>query len=130
VNQRRLVHRWRRYLSFEGYSVELRPDVLPKLHHAGENGSKCDGGREGLADLASALERVSGTRVRAQLAMPIFLRRLFLNDLHHMFLYFETQGLTAEPDALKNVIADPLSAEDWFRFHNRYANGDSIVPGT
>jgi uncharacterized protein YbjT (DUF2867 family) len=83
-----------------------------------------------LADLASALERVSGTRVRAQLAMPIFLRRLFLNDLHHMFLYFENQGLTAEPDDLKNVIADPLSAEDWFRFHNRYANGDPIVPGT
>jgi len=60
-----------------------------------------------LSDIASALERVSGTSVRSQLAMPIFLRRLFLNDLHHMCLYF--------------------AAEDWFRFHNRYANGEPII---
>jgi len=80
-----------------------------------------------LADLASALERVSGTRVRPQLAMPIFLRRLFLNDLHHMCLYFEEQGLSAEPDDFKKIVPDALSAEDWFRFHNRYANGEPIV---
>lgn len=41
-----------------------------------------------LGDIAEALEKVSGTKVRPQLAMPIFLRRLFLNDLHHMCLYF------------------------------------------
>lgn len=81
-----------------------------------------------LAALASALERVSGTKVRAQLAMPIFLRRLFLNDLHHMCLYFEQKGISAEPEDFKKVIADPLSAEDWFRFHNRYANGEPIIP--
>jgi taspase (threonine aspartase 1) len=80
-----------------------------------------------LSDIASALERVSGTRVRPQLAMPIFLRRLFLNDLHHMCLYFEERGLSAEPDEFKKVIPDAFSAEDWFRFHNRYANGEPIV---
>jgi len=80
-----------------------------------------------LSDLAKALEKVSGTRVRAQLAMPIILRRLFLNDLHHMCLYFEEQGLSAEPEDFKKVIPDALSAEDWFRFHNRYADGNPIV---
>ena len=80
-----------------------------------------------LADIASALERVSGTRVQPQLAMPIFLRRLFLNDLHHMCLYFEEQGLSAEPDEFKKIVPDAFSAEDWFRFHNRYANGEPIV---
>jgi len=80
-----------------------------------------------LSDIASALERVSGTRVRAQLAMPIFMRRLLLNDLHHMCLYFEEKGLSAEPDEFKRVIPDAFSAEDWFRFHNRYANGEPIV---
>lgn len=80
-----------------------------------------------LSDLAIALERVSGTKVRPQLAMPVFLRRLFLNDLHHMCLYFEEQGITAEPEDFKKVVPDALSAEDWFRFHNRYANGEPIV---
>jgi hypothetical protein len=59
--------------------------------------------------------------------MPIALRRLFLNDLHHMCLYFEQKGITAEPEDFKKVIPDPLSAEDWVRFHNRYANGEPIV---
>ena len=81
-----------------------------------------------LVAIASALERVSGVMVRPQLAMPIFLRRLFLNDLHHMCLYFEEQGISSEPEDFKKVIPDPLSAEAWFRFHNRYANGESIVP--
>jgi len=81
-----------------------------------------------LVDLASALERVSGTKVSPRLAMPLLLRRLFLNDLHHMCLYFEQQGISAEPEDFKRVIPDPLSAEDWFRFHNRYANGEPIVP--
>ena len=81
-----------------------------------------------LSDLAAALEQVSGVKVRAQLAMPIFLRRLFLNDLHHMCLYFEGHGISSEPEDFKKVIPEPLSAEAWFRFHNRYANGEPIVP--
>lgn len=81
-----------------------------------------------LADLAAALARVSGITVRPRLAMPLVLRRLFLNDLHHMCLYFEQQGISAEPEDLKQVIPHPLTAEDWFRFHNRYANGEPILP--
>jgi uncharacterized protein YbjT (DUF2867 family) len=86
------------------------------------------GWKGNLSDIAVALEKVSGTSVRAQLAMPIFLRRLFLNDLHHMCLYFEGHGLSAEAEDFKTVVSDPLSAEDWFRFHNRYANGEPIIP--
>jgi len=81
-----------------------------------------------FADLAAALQRVSGVKVRPRLAMPILLRGLFLNDLHHMCLYFEKQGISSTPKDFKRVIPDPLSAEDWFRFHNRYANGDPILP--
>ena len=66
--------------------------------------------------------------VKAKLAMPIFLRRVLLNDLHHMFLYSEVQkGPRDTPEAFKKIVPDALSAEDWFRFHGRYANGETIV---
>ena len=81
-----------------------------------------------LNQVAAALSKVSGIPVKAKLAMPIFLRRLFLNDLHHMFLYYEVQkGPRGTPEEFKKVVPDPLSAEDWFRFHGRYANGERIA---
>jgi uncharacterized protein YbjT (DUF2867 family) len=81
-----------------------------------------------LNQVAAALSQVSGIPVKAKLAMPIFLRRLFLNDLHHMFLYYEEEkGPRGTPAAFKKVVPDALSAEDWFRFHNRYADGSPIV---
>jgi len=68
------------------------------------------------------------TAAEDKLAMPIFLRRLFLNDLHHMFLYYEVQkGPRGTPEAFKKVVPDALSAEDWFRFHGRYSNGEKIA---
>jgi uncharacterized protein YbjT (DUF2867 family) len=82
-----------------------------------------------LNQVAAALSKVSGVPVKAKLAMPLFLRRLFLKDLHHMFLYFEVQkGPCGTPEAFKKVVPDALSAEDWFRFHRRYANGERIAP--
>jgi uncharacterized protein YbjT (DUF2867 family) len=81
-----------------------------------------------LRQVAAALSKVSGVPVKARLAMPIFLRRLFLNDVHHMFLYYEVQkGPRGTPEAFKKVVPDALSAEDWFRFHNRYADGTPIT---
>jgi len=81
-----------------------------------------------LNQVAVALSKVSGVPVKARLAMPIFLRRLFLNDLHHMFLYYEVQkGPRGTPEAFKKILPDALSAEDWFRFHNRYADGTPIA---
>ena len=82
-----------------------------------------------LNKVAAALSKVSGVPVKAKLAMPIFLRRLLLNDLHHMFLYYEVQkGPRGTPEAFKSVVPDALSAEDWFRFHGLYANGERIAP--
>jgi uncharacterized protein YbjT (DUF2867 family) len=82
-----------------------------------------------LSQVAAALSKVSGVPVKAELAMPIFLRRLFLKDLHHMFLYYEVQkGPRGTPQAFKKILPDALSAEDWFRFHGQYANGEKIVP--
>ena len=81
-----------------------------------------------LAQTARALENVSGVKVKYSLAMPIFLRKLLLRDLHHMFLYFEDQkGPRGEPEDFKKVLPDAFSAEDWFRFHGTYANGEPIV---
>ena len=81
-----------------------------------------------LAQVAEALSKVSGVPVKAKLAMPIFFRRLFLKDLHHMFLYYEVQkGTLGTPEAFKKVLPDAMSAKDWFRFHGKYANGERIV---
>jgi len=79
-----------------------------------------------LSDVARALQTVGGVPVKARLAMPLFLRRLFLKDLHNMFLYFEAGGPQGSPDAFKKVVPDALSAEDWFRFHGSYSNGEKI----
>jgi uncharacterized protein YbjT (DUF2867 family) len=81
-----------------------------------------------LLQIAEALSKVSGVPVKAKLAMPIFLRRLFLKDLHHMFLYFEVQkGPRGTPAEFKKVLPEAMSAEDWFRFHGQYANGERIA---
>lgn len=81
-----------------------------------------------LSEVAKAMAKVSGVPVKAKLAMPIFLRRLFLKDLHHMFLYYEEQqGPRGTPEAFKKILPDALSAEDWFRFHGHYSNGEKIA---
>ena len=84
-----------------------------------------------LKQVAAALAKVSGVPVKAKLAVPVFLRRLLLNDLHHMFLYYEVQkGPRGTPEAFKKVVPDALSAEDWFRFHGRYSDGEKIAAET
>ena len=80
-----------------------------------------------LSAVAKALENVGGVPVKYKLAMPVFLRRLFLKDLHNMFLYFEAGGPKGSPADFKKIIPDALSAEDWFRFHGHYSNGKKIV---
>jgi len=86
------------------------------------------GWRGDLRQVAAALSKVSGVPLKARPAMPIFLRRLFLNDVHHMLLSYEVQkGSRGTPQAFKKVVPDALSAEDWFRFHNRYADGTPIT---
>ena len=76
------------------------------------------------------MSKVSGLPVKARLAMPMFLRRLLLKDLHHMFLYYEVQkGPRGTQQEFKKILPDALSAEDWFHFHGQYSNGDKIVQG-
>lgn len=79
-----------------------------------------------LSEVAKALEKVGGVPVKYKLAMPVFLRRLFLKDLHNMFLYFEAGGPKGSAADFKKIIPDALSAEDWFRFHGHYSNGEKI----
>jgi uncharacterized protein YbjT (DUF2867 family) len=81
-----------------------------------------------LSQVAVALERVGGVKVKFGLAMPIFLRKLFLKDLHYMFVYYEDQkGPKGEPEEFKKILPDAFNAEDWFRFHGTYSNGERIA---
>ena len=69
----------------------------------------------------------ASVRKRLKLAMPLWARRLFFKDLHHMFLYYEVEkGPKGKPEDFKKVVPGAMSAEDWFRFHGRYANGERI----
>ena len=81
-----------------------------------------------LSQVAEAFSKVSGIPVKAKLAMPKFFRKLFLKDLHHMFLYYEDEkGPKGSPEEFKKVLPDAMSAEDWFRFHGKYSNGEKIA---
>ena len=85
-----------------------------------------------LSQVAKALETAGGVPVSHSLAMPMCVRGLFLGqDLHHMCNYFEANGGVPRAQeriaAFKAVVPNALSAEDWFRFHNRYADGTKIV---
>jgi hypothetical protein len=81
-----------------------------------------------LATVAAALERVGGVKVKHGLAMPVWVRRLFLRELHYMCLMFEEGNPPGSCDTFKNVVPDAFSPEDWFRWYNRYSNGEPIVP--
>lgn len=88
--------------------------------------------RGDLKEVAAALEKVSGVKTKARLAMPRFLRRWFLPDLHAMFESYEgTWGellpKSTPADFKKAVPGAGMSAEEWFVFHGRYANGEKIV---
>lgn len=80
-----------------------------------------------LADVAKALETVSGTKVKHRLNMPLCIRSCMIPDLHNMCLYFETNDVSGSIDKFKSIVPDAMSAEDWFRFHGRYNNGEAIV---
>jgi uncharacterized protein YbjT (DUF2867 family) len=82
-----------------------------------------------VADVAKALEAVSGVPTKGSLAMPLCLRSLFLNDLHHMCLYIENgyPGTNQNIEAFRKVVPDALDAEGWFRHHASFANGEKIA---
>ena len=74
-----------------------------------------------LADVAKARENVTGMPTKPELAMPLFFRWLFLNDLHHMCLYFEKgyPGTNADIEAFKKIVPKAFDAVGWFRFHEK-----------
>jgi nucleoside-diphosphate-sugar epimerase len=85
-----------------------------------------------LSQVAKALEKVGGVPVTHGLAMPMCLRGLILGqDLHQMCNYFQDNGGVPRAQeriaAFKQVVPSAFSAEDWFRFHNRYGDGSKIV---
>jgi len=43
-----------------------------------------------------------------------------------MLSYEVQKGPRGTPADFKKIVPDALSAQDWFRFHERYSNGDKI----
>jgi uncharacterized protein YbjT (DUF2867 family) len=85
-----------------------------------------------LSQVAKALEIVGGVPVSHGLAVPMCVRGLFLGqDLHQMCNYFQENGGVPRAQeriaTFKTAVPGAFSAEDWFRFHNRYADGTKIV---
>ena len=79
-------------------------------------------------EFAEAVTKVTGVKTSFSLAMPICLRSLFLNDLHHMCLYFEHEGgFTSSIEEFKKLVPDALRAEDWIRRLGRYSNGEKFA---
>ena len=71
---------------------------------------------------------VSGDKTTSGLAMPIFIRSLFLSDLHNMCLYFEKEGgFKADINVFKSIVPTAMTAEDWFRYIGKYSNGKSFI---
>jgi uncharacterized protein YbjT (DUF2867 family) len=82
-----------------------------------------------LAQVAAGLAEVSGEPVGHSLAMPIFARRMFLNDLHHMCEMYVANGGGAPGsiEAFKKVVPSAMTPADFFRFHGKYADGTKIA---
>lgn len=81
-----------------------------------------------IHDVAAALQEVSGTPTKGSLAMPICARALFLGDLNHMCNMWEDgyKGSNANISTFKQVVPDAMTAQDWFKFHAHYHNGEKI----
>jgi uncharacterized protein YbjT (DUF2867 family) len=85
-----------------------------------------------LSQVAKALEAVGGVPVSHGLAVPMCMRGLLIGqDLHQMCNYFQANGGVPRAQeriaAFKAAVRAAFSAVDWFRFHNRYADGTKIV---
>ena len=82
-----------------------------------------------LSDLAAALTKVSGTPTKPKVALPKFFRWMFLGELHRMFNYYEAgyPGYKDDRSDFHSLVVKPSAAEDWFRAHGTYANGEKIV---
>lgn len=84
-------------------------------------------------DAADALEKVGGFPVKRGLAMPIFVRKFLMSDLHYMCEFYAKrigEGVRGTPEEFRKHVPDALDAEGWFRHHGKYANGEPIVGNT
>jgi len=81
-----------------------------------------------IYDFAKVVENVTGVKTTAGLALPKFIRWLFLSDLHNMCLYFEAgyPSATGSIKEFKKVIPSALSAEAWVRRLGKYGDGTPI----
>ncbi len=85
-----------------------------------------------LCQVAKALEIVGKVPVSYGLAVPMCVRGLLVGqDLHQMCNYFQEHGGVPHAQErianFKAVVPAAFSAEDWFRFHGKYADGTKIA---
>jgi uncharacterized protein YbjT (DUF2867 family) len=89
----------------------------------------CASWRGTIYEVASALQSVSGVPTTGSLAMPIWLRWLFLGDLNAMCEFFEKgyPETVVSIEEFKHVVPDAMDAAAWFRYKGKYSNGEAIV---
>ena len=80
--------------------------------------------------LAEACTKASGVPCKYSPALPRFVMRMFMSDLHHMVTFFEQHGYTGKVEDFKEVVPDAETAEDWFKRHGQWNNGEKFVPAS
>ena len=51
---------------------------------------------------------------------------MLTNNLMMIIIIYQG-GFKGSIEEFKKVVPEAMSAEDWFRFHGNYANGEKIV---
>ena len=90
----------------------------------------CSSWKGSLAEVAAALEAVSGDKTVGKLAMPLWARSCMLSDLNAMCLYFEGgyKDSTVSIEEFKKVVPNAMDPAAWFRYHGKYASAPLAAP--
>ena len=74
-----------------------------------------------IKEVAASLQKVTDIPTQGVMIMPRWIRRIFMNDLHHMCMYFEGGYKNSHVDIVnfRKLVPDAMTAEDWFRFNTR-----------
>jgi uncharacterized protein YbjT (DUF2867 family) len=79
-------------------------------------------------DLSDALSEVSGVPCQYAEALPRFVMRWFMKDLHYMVQWFISDGYSASIDEFKVFVPNALGAKEWFASRGKWANGEKFAP--
>jgi len=80
-------------------------------------------------EMAEALAEASGVQCKYDMSMPRFALWLFLSDLYHMILFFESNddgGYTADIEEFKEIVPDAQDGKAFFEAMGAWHNGEAF----